>query len=489
MGESAGPERSGKKEAPDFFVGNPVGKFQPPFLVFIRKKSVLLDSPSNFRALFWACIQASKKAAFYSESGLFLFHHQTAVFRLSVGKAVGNVRPMDANKLTAQFCRKIEPTDQVQRFSDGGGLFLEVRPTGYKVWRYAFRWHGRQQLLTLGGFPDIPLSAARDLHGEARRLLASGVNPCAEKRRTEEGAKFALEAVAAQWVSSHARKVSEIRKKHIEATLRNHVLPFLGQADVRALTGGNIIRWMRRLEASDTGPTAIVQARVVLGMVLEDAVARDLIETSPLASRAVRRAVVPPKTQHFDAPQEPSEAGKALRILWTARTGDSSLDRVCLVLPYLASRPGEAVAMRWEDIDTAAGEWRFTTPKTSRQHIVPLSRQALRLLGEPCDSGWVFPSFGKAGHIHPISPTQAYKAAGLQGLLSPHGCRAMFRTLASERLGYPAEVLEIQLAHRVPGPMGDTYQRARFLEQRRRLMQEWADYIDALRLAAPSSGV
>ncbi len=388
---------------------------------------------------------------------------------------------MDTNKLTPQLCKKIEPTDRVQRLSDGGGLFLEVRPTGHKVWRYAFRWKGHQQLLTIGGFPDIPLSAARNLHASARRLLASGVNPCVEKRRRGEDAKFTLEAVAVQWLSSHSKKVTEIRSKHIEATLRNHVLPFLGHEDIRVLTGGSIIRWMRQLETVGTGPTAIVQARVVLGMVLEDAVARDIINTSPLASRSVRRAVIPPKTKHFDAPDEPSDAGRALRLLWRARTDRTSLDRACLVLPYLAARPGEVVAMRWEDVDVAAAEWRFITPKTSRQHIVPLSRQALALIGEPTSSEWIFPSSGKAGHIHPVSPTQAYKLAGLKGLLSPHGCRAMFRTLASERLGYPAEVLEIQLAHKVPGPMGDTYQRARFLEQRHRLMQEWADYIDGLR--------
>ena len=387
-------------------------------------------------------------------------------------------------KLTHTQVKAVEPGDRVRKLFDGGGLYLEVRPAGGKYWRYAYRFQGRMQTLTIGQFPDISLSMAREKHAEARRILAGGDDPGDENRTAKLNRCNRLLDVAIAWQESHARSVSAVRASHIAATLRLHILPQLGHMPVADIGGGTIIAWMRRLESADIGQHAVIEARNILAMVLNDAAARGVIQMSPLWNSAVRKSVRPPPHIHHPAPLEPDKAGEALSMLWARQGSDCALARASRLLAYTAVRPAEACAMRWEDIDFTTGEWRYDVTKTITKHIVPLSRQVLELLCDRKASGFVFASRGSFGHLNPISLTQAFKRSNLGGILSPHGCRAMFRTMASEHLGYSAEVLEIQLAHKVPGPLGDTYQRARFLDQRHRLMQEWADYIDGLRARA-----
>lgn len=388
-------------------------------------------------------------------------------------------------KLTHTQVKAIEPGNRIKKLFDGGGLYIEVRPSGGKFWRYAYRFGGRLQTLTIGQFPDISLSMAREKHAEARRILAEGRNPADERRKALSAMANTLASVAAKWKESHCRNLSESRTKNIDIYLRRHILPPLGHMPVTEINGQTIIGWTRRLESIGTGPHAIAAARIVLGLILDDACAKGLINASPLWNRAVKKAIKPPKGKHLPAPIDESAVGVALATLWRATASMRTVDRICRLLPYLAVRPSEACAMRWENIDLKSSEWRYDVPKTGTKHIVPLSRQALEIIGKHEGKGFVFATSSSFEHAVTASVSHLYKRAGLDGVLTPHGCRAMFRTLASEQLGYSAEILELQLAHKIPGPLGDTYQRARFLDQRRRLMQEWADYIDCLRESAP----
>ena len=387
-------------------------------------------------------------------------------------------------KLTHTQVKAIEPGKRIQKIFDGGGLYVEVRPSGGKFWRYAYRFDGKMQTLTIGQFPDISLSMAREKHAEARRILASGRDPADEKRKKLSARDNTLASVAAQWRESYCRNLSKSRTKSIDICLRRHILPPLGHMPVSEINGQIVINWMRRLESIGTGPQAITASRVVLGIIMDDACAKGLITASPLWNRAVKKALKQPKNNHLPAPIDEPAVGAALATLWRATASQGTLDRICRLLPYLAVRPSEACAMRWENIDLKSSEWRYDVPKTGTKHIVPLSRQALEIIGKHGGKGFVFATSSSVEHAVAASVTHLYKKSGLDGVLTPHGCRAMFRTLASEQLGYSAEILELQLAHKIPGPLGDTYQRARFLDQRRRLMQEWADYIDGLRESA-----
>lgn len=201
--------------------------------------------------------------------------------------------------------------------------------------------------------------------------------------------------------------------------------------------------------------------------------------------RGALPAVAP---RHMPAPTDPAEVGRLLRML-DAYDGSPEVRAALRLLPLLFTRPGELRRMRWEEIDFAAAEWRFTASKTGAPHLVPLSRQAVAILRElePLTrhlSGWVFASF--RNHSRPISDmalTGAYRRLGIDthAEVVPHGWRACARTLLHERLGYPPEVIEHQLAHAVPDALGTAYNRTQFLETRREMMQRWADYLDRLK--------
>jgi integrase len=189
------------------------------------------------------------------------------------------------------------------------------------------------------------------------------------------------------------------------------------------------------------------------------------------------------------APTDPAKVGEILCIL-EAFQGSPVVAAAIRLLPLVFCRPGELIAMRWADVDLEAGEWRYTVPKTKTEHLVPLSRQAVAILRDlypltgHLPGGWVFPG-GRTPmrHLSNMAINAAYKRLGIdtQEELTGHGWRAVARTLLHEKLGYPPEIIEHQLAHRVPDALGKAYNRTRFLEMRRRMMQEWADYLDRLR--------
>jgi integrase len=189
------------------------------------------------------------------------------------------------------------------------------------------------------------------------------------------------------------------------------------------------------------------------------------------------------------APTDPARVGEILRAL-DAFQGSPIVAAAIRLLPLVFCRPGELITMRWADVDLEAGEWRYTVTKTQTEHLVPLSRQAVGILRElhaltgHLPGGWVFPG-GRSPmqHLSNAAINAAYRRLGIDTRkeLTGHGWRAVARTLLHERLGYPAEAIEHQLAHAVPDALGRAYNRTKFLEMRREMLGKWADYLDRLR--------
>jgi integrase len=221
--------------------------------------------------------------------------------------------------------------------------------------------------------------------------------------------------------------------------------------------------------------------------VIRYAVANGLAESDP--TPALRGALPSVSHRHMAAPTEPEKVGEILRAL-DAFQGSPVVAAAIRLLPLLFCRPGELIAMRWADVDLEAGEWRYTVTKTKTEHLVPLSRQAIAILRDlfpltgHLPGGWVFPG-GRSPmqHLSNVAINAAYRRLGIDTKeeLTAHGWRAVARTLLHEKLGFPAEAIEHQLAHAVPDPLGRAYNRTRFLETRRKMMQAWADYLDRLR--------
>ena len=402
-------------------------------------------------------------------------------------------------KLTEKKIRGLRPQQKPFKTFDGGGLFLLVTPTGSKLWRYKFRFGGRERLLALGKYPDLTLIEARRLHLKARSLLAQGIDPAEEKKRDKEHRRQAsqntLECLSNEWIAIHSKRVVPERARALLRALQRHCLPFLGHRSIQSLKTPMLLEWLQRLEHK-TGTATVHLCKSALKMVLDLAVAKGIIELNPLENGRISHQLAPRRICHHPAPERPETVGMILRAIDALPDRWSIQMRAALrLLPLIATRPAEMLHMKWEEVDWENREWRFIASKTNTSMIVPLARQSMAILRElwahTGNETYVFS--GPRSNGKPIDskgfPTAMSKIPGIPpGAIVPHGWRSVFSTLGQEECGFTLAWIEMQLGHKVRGPLGDTYNRARFLEQRRKMMQQWANYLDKLRSIGGASG-
>lgn len=387
--------------------------------------------------------------------------------------------------LTDTKIRALKPGAKPQKIADGGGLYLLSHPNGGRYWRFKYRWAGKEKLLALGVYPDVPLRRARELRDEARALVAAGRDP-AQERREAQAQRLALdsfEVVAREWYGRYSPQWAE---SHAVRTLRRFerdLFPWLGSRPVGEIKAAEILTVIRRIEARGALDTAH-RALGNCSQVIRYAVATGRAERDPTVD--LRGALPPAKGGHFAAETDPERLGGILRALADYR--GSFVVRCALRLaPLLFVRPGELRQARWADIDWEAAEWRFTASKTDTPHIVPLARQALETLRElyplTGNSAYVFPS--ARSNTRAMSDNAVLSAMRRMGIskdeMSGHGFRAVARTILDEVLGVRPDFVEHQLAHAVRDPNGRAYNRTAHLAERHRMMQTWADYLDRLR--------
>jgi integrase len=391
--------------------------------------------------------------------------------------------------LTDQSIKKAVPGEKPRKMADTGGLYLLLNQSG-KYWRWDYRHNGKRKTLALGTYPDVPLARARDKRDEARRRLADGIDPSEHRKavRTQqtERATNSFEAVAREWYAKHSPGWAESHSTKIIRRLERDVFPWLGGRPIAELKAPEILATMRRIEGRGTLETAhrVLQS---VGQVCRYAVATGRAERDPTGD--LRGALPPVRGNHFAAITEPRAVGELLRAI-DGFKGSFQVQCALKLAPLLFVRPGELRAAKWADINLDAAEWRYVTSKTKNEHIVPLAPQAVAILRElhPL-SGYrenVFP--GRDPH-KPMSEAAINAALRRLGYdtrieLTGHGFRAMARTLIHEELGFRPEVIEHQLAHRVPDALGSAYNRTKFLEERRAMMSAWADYLDRLKTGA-----
>ena len=395
--------------------------------------------------------------------------------------------------LTDTAIRNVQPGPKANRLFDGGGLYLEISPAGGKLWRLKYRFAGKERRLALGTYPATSLKDARSKRDEAKRLLESGIDPSeakrAEKLRKEELAANSFETVAREWLLKHMSNRSPSHRTKVTRRLEREVFPYLGRRPIAEIKAPEILAVIQRIEKRNILESAH-RALQHIGQVMRYAVATGRAEADP--TQSLRGALPPSTPKHMAAPIEPTQVGSLLRAV-EGFNGGPVVAAALRLLPLLFVRPGELRTMRWEQIDFETQEWRYTTSKTKTEHLVPLSQQAMAILNElhpltgHLPGGWVFP--GGRSPKQPMSNmaiNAAYRRLGIdtQNELTGHGWRACARTLLHERLGYAPEIIEHQLAHSVPSPLGRAYDRTRFVTERRIMMQAWSDYVDSLRTGA-----
>jgi integrase len=402
--------------------------------------------------------------------------------------------PRQAIPLTDTKIRQAKPGPRPYRLFDGGGLWLEVRPSGGKLWRLKYRHGGREQRLALGAWPAVPLVEARRQREAVRALLAKGRDPLAERRQAQAHERDTFQSVAEEWRKRYLSAKAPGHQAKTWGRLTRWVLPVLGPRPIDSITAADLLPILRR--AADAGKVETAQrVRQVIGQILRFAQASGRRTDDPTV--ALRGLLPSAPERHFPAPLDPAEVARLLRMI-DSYDGSPEVRAALRLLPYVFVRPGELRRMRWEEIDVGAAEWRFTTSKTKTPHLVPLSKQALAILRElepltrHLPAGWVFPSPRDPSRpISDMALTGAYRRIGIdtRAEVVPHGWRAVARTLLHEKLGFAPEAVELQLAHAVPDALGTAYNRTQFLETRREMMQRWADYLDRLKAGEPAQVV
>lgn len=389
--------------------------------------------------------------------------------------------------LTEVKVKSLKSRPAVYRVADERGLCIEVTPTGTKHWRYRYRWLGKATMISLGEWPLITLAQARHARDDARRLLIRGTNP-AEKRRQdvaerERAQRGMFPVVAREWLEHKRKSVGDETYRKAKLVVEGDLIPALRRQSVTTMATKDVLKPLQAI--ADRAPHLAAKARQYLTGIVDYAIKHGLRDDGKLLS--LRGAVPTLKKGHIAAITKPGELGPLLRAI----DGYSSpLTRDALKLASLtAMRPAIIASAQWAHIDLEAAEWHVPAPlmKTGNDHIVPLPSQAVALLTalQPLTGAgeYVFPSPArqKTPHLHRDALSKALRDMGFGGRHATHGFRGTLRTMARERLNVDMDVLEAQLAHAKRGDVAKAYDRTTFDDERRRVMQAWADYLDNLR--------
>ena len=393
--------------------------------------------------------------------------------------------------LTDMKIQKVKRQEKDITLFDGGGLYLLVKPSGGKLWRFKYRFEGKQSLLAFGSYPEISLQDARQKRDEARRQLAKSIDPGAVRKaqkqaKTESTETFEL--IAREW---HARFISTWTKGHAEtimSRLERDLFPWIGKRPIAEIKAPELLGVLRRVESRGALESAH-RIRTICGQVFRYAVATGRAERDPAAD--LRGALPQPQEKHRAAITEPKKVAELLRAI-DGYQGSFIVKCALRLAPLVFVRPGELRHAEWEEVSFENAEWNIPANKMKMKepHLVPLSKQAIEILKELKEytgaSRYVFPS-GRT-FDRPMSDNAILAALRRMGYakdeMSGHGFRAMARTILDEVLQVRPDFIEHQLAHAVRDPNGRAYNRTAHLNERRKMMQLWADYLDGLKTGA-----
>ncbi len=384
--------------------------------------------------------------------------------------------------------RSAKPAGKPVRLFDGGGLYVEILPTGGKLLRWKYRFGGKEKRLALGVYPEVSLAEARAQHLEGRKVLRTGVDP-GEKRKVDrlvrlDSSQLSFAAVAAELMELHGKKNSALTMERNGRIVEKDLNPYLGHRPLAEISAPELLAVLRKIEKRGAIETAH-RARGIASMVFRYAITVGKAERDPAAD--LSGALETPKVQNFASLTEPASVAPLLRALW-GYEGSPVVSAALRFAPLVFARPGELRTAKWADIDFDTNEWRYIASKTGTPHIVPLASQTVEVLRElqpiTKNSGFVFPSLhGKGRPMSENTINAAMRRMGFDSkTMTGHGFRAMARTILDEVLGFRPDFIEHQLAHAVRDPNGRAYNRTAHLAERRKMMQAWADYLEGLRV-------
>lgn len=392
--------------------------------------------------------------------------------------------------LTDVAVRTAKPSDKVRKLADEKGMYLLIQLSGAKLWRMDYRFDTKRKTLALGTYPETSLAQAREKRDEARKLLAQEIDPSAQRKQDKAERRDAqantFEAIARDWMKVRGKEWSETYASKTKACLERHAFPVIGSKPIKSITAPELLTMLRAIEKRGTVDMAH-RIQQHCGAVFRYAISTGIADTDPTPS--LHGALSTVKTTHYAALTDPKDFADLLRAINEYR-GEVTTKIAMLMLAYTFQRTKEIRFAEWSQFDFDAALWRIPKEvmKMREAHIVPLSKQVIGYLKELhilTGSGrLLFPSM--TNRDRPISEntvTYALARMGFKGQMTGHGFRSVASTLLNEQ-GYRHDVIERQLAHAEQNQVRAAYNRAEYLPERKKMMQEWADYLNKLKSGA-----
>lgn len=391
-------------------------------------------------------------------------------------------------KLTDNKIRNLKPREKQYKVSDGKNLFLIITPNGSKYWRYKYIFNEKEKTLAIGVYPNITLSQAREKRNEAKQQLANGNDPSFIKQTKQlirkQTAQNTFEAVAREWHSKFLSKWSEKYAIKTVDRLEKNIFPWIGNKPISEVTSMELLKLLQKIEARGARETAhrVLQ---ICGQIFRYAIVTAKVEIDP--SAALKGALEPVPKNHYASITNPEEIGKLLRSI-DSYNGYLVTKYALKLSALLFVRPGELRAAEWSEFNFDNAEWRIPAAKMKMKsvHIVPLSTQAIAILRQlqqiTGQQKYLFP--GLVNSYRPMSDntiTCALRRLGYtSNEMTAHGFRSMACTILNEQ-GWNRDAIERQLAHMERNHIRAAYNYAEYLTERRKMMQEWADYLEKLK--------
>lgn len=392
--------------------------------------------------------------------------------------------------------RSAKPRETLYRLPDGDGLSLQVDPNGSRAWRFRYRFQGRQKMLSLGTYPEVPLGLARKRRDEARAQVAMGIDPSAVRAAEKHADAQSFEAVAREWYAINVPTWASSHAEKVITRLEKDAFPWLGSHPIARIEAPAVLECLRRVERRGAADTAR-RIRQYFGAIFRYAIATGRAKHDVAAD--LRDAIKVPLKGHYSTITNPERIGDLLRAI-DAYRGTNVVRAALALAPLLFVRPGELQGAKWSEINLNTATWTIPPERrklktahkaTAEPHLVPLPKQAIAVLRDlrPLTGAgpYVFPS-----EVKPHAPmsdgtiNKALRILGFGNEIVGHGFRHMASTLLHEQ-GFDTDWIERQLSHKDKNVIRGTYNRAMHMPQRRRMMQAWADYLDSLKRSRAAS--
>jgi integrase len=383
--------------------------------------------------------------------------------------------------LTALTLKNIKPKEKPFKLSDGHGLYVLVHNNGGIYFRMDYSFRKKRKTLSLGVYPELSLSDARDIAQKIRNKVANGVDPSEEKRKEKINNSFST--LSEDWLRITAKGRTSESNARIARRISLHVAPYIGEKHIEEIKRPDCSAVLKRL--IDKGYLRLAnQICSDLNNVFLFSIDLGILTINP--AYGLNRMIPSNKVKHHPAIIDPRQLSCLLKAIWNYQ-GSFLTVAAMKLSAYLFARPGEIRTMQWKDVDLVAKSWKYRVTKTSVDHICPLSNQSVDILRElqplTGDKQFVFP--GQRNPIEPMSNNTVRKALRILGFdndtQTPHGFRSIASTILNEH-GFNFDAIEAQLAHSPRDNVRKSYNRARYLPERIDMIQWYSNYLDKLRL-------